>query len=138
MKKTIFSINAFALMAVLAFAAVAQTPTEKTKQDTKPAKTKTKPAPAPKSDDEIQKCISDKLAASPKLKADNFNVTVAGGVATFAGSTKVAGHKGNASSFAKGCGAKSVQNNISVEKVVKEKAAKTKTMDEKPATTKKP
>lgn|SRR5262249_46177265 len=135
MKKAMVLINAFALMAVLVFSAVAQTPAP-AKQESKQASktTKTKAAATPKSDDDIQKCITDKLAASTKLKADGFNVTVANGVATLTGSTKIAGHKGGAGSIAKSCGAKSIQNNISVEKSGKMKM----TGDQKTGAAKKP
>lgn len=131
MKKTLILINTCALMAALAVNAMSQTPAP-AKPATKPAKTKA--AATPKSDADIQKCISDKLDASPTLKNDGFTATVTDGVATLTGSTKVAGHKGGAGSIAKSCGAKSTQNNITVEKVSKTKAP----ASEKHETTKKP
>ncbi|HKX27617.1 MAG TPA: BON domain-containing protein [Blastocatellia bacterium] len=125
MKKTLILINAFALTAALAIMAAAQTPAPAPAKAAKPAKMKA--AAAPKSDEEIQKCISDKLEASAALKGDGFSASVAGGVATLTGTTKVAGHKGGAGSIAKGCGAKSTQNNITVEKAAKmEKTTKMK------------
>lgn len=65
-------------------------------------------------DGEIQKCISDKFAASPSLKTQNFSVTVSQGVATLTGTAKDPGSKGAATNIAKSCGAKSVTNNITV------------------------
>lgn len=118
--------NAAALL-VLAIAGSAQTPAP-AKATAAPAMTKTATksnakASAPKTDADIQKCIQDKLATS-KLKDDGFSVTVTGGDATLAGATKVAGHKGNASQFAKRCGATKVTNNIGVQSVPKVKPAK--------------
>jgi len=109
-----------AALLVLSMAAFAQTPP--------PAMTKTAPksnakAPAQKSDADIQKCIQDKLSSS-KLKDDGITVTVSGGDATLTGATKIAGHKGNATQFAKRCGATKVTNNITVETVHKVKTAK--------------
>jgi len=68
----------------------------------------------PKDDSAIQTCISNKLAASTSLKDQNFSVSVASGVATLSGTAKNAGSKGAATNVAKGCGAKSVVNNITV------------------------
>jgi osmotically-inducible protein OsmY len=111
--------NVAALLA-LSLAASAQTPP--------PAMTKTAPktgqkASAPKSDADIQKCIQDKLA-STKLKDDGITVAVSGGDATLTGATKIAGHKGNATQFAKRCGATKVTNNITVQTTPKVKTAK--------------
>lgn len=108
----IFSLLALsAALAVGAFAhgAVTKTPAPKGAAMTGKAK------PAAKSDAEIQTCIEQKLGAAPKLKDQHLTVSVAGGVATFAGSAKNAGSKGGVSSIAKACGAKSVVNNITVE-----------------------
>ncbi len=66
---------------------------------------------------EVQTDIQKRLAAAPKLKSENINVSVSGGVATFTGTVKNAGSKGGLSSLAKAAGAKSVVNNISIEKV---------------------
>jgi osmotically-inducible protein OsmY len=69
----------------------------------------------------IQKCITDKFAASPSLKDQGFSAAVSGGVATLSGSAKDAGSKGAATNIAKKCGAKSVTNNISSPAVGKPK-----------------
>lgn len=68
----------------------------------------------PKGDAEIQKCISDKLAASPSLKTQGISVAVSNGVATLTGKVKNAGSKGAATNLAKGCGATSVTNNLTI------------------------
>jgi osmotically-inducible protein OsmY len=117
--------NAAALLA-LSVAASAQTPAP-AKSASDPAMTKTaKSSPkaaAPKADADVQKCTQDKLVGS-KLKDDNITVAVSGGEATLTGATKIAGHKGNATQFAKRCGATKVTNNITVESTPKTKAAK--------------
>jgi osmotically-inducible protein OsmY len=69
---------------------------------------------APGTDSEIQKCISEKLANSEKLKSQGFNVTVSDGSATLTGNAANPGSKGGATGIAKSCGAKSVSNNITV------------------------
>ncbi len=115
-----------ALTAALALGVFAQTPAPQTtaKPQAKPAKA-AKAAPAPKSDSDIQSCIQTKLAAAPKLKTQGFSVAVSGGVATFTGKATNGGSKGGVTGIAKSCGAKSVVNNITVEKAAKaEKAAK--------------
>ncbi len=60
---------------------------------------------------EVQKCIEDKLAGSA-LKDDGITVKVSNGEAVLEGKSKTPGHKGNATQFAKGCGAQKVTNNI--------------------------
>ena len=115
MKKTLSTIGALALFASVALAQATMT---KTAPTPKPVKTAAAKTMTPKADPEIQKCTEDKLAGS-KLKADGLTVAVSGGVATLTGATKVAGHKGNATQFAKRCGATSVTNNITVEKAMK-------------------
>ncbi len=72
-----------------------------------------KPAAEPKSDAEIQKCISDKLAASTSIK--DGSATVSNGEATLTGAAKNSGAKGAATRMAKRCGANKVTNNITVE-----------------------
>ena len=67
-----------------------------------------------KSDADIQKCITDKLAASASLKDQGITVAVSNGVATLTGKVKNAGSKGAATNLAKGCGAKSVTNELTV------------------------
>jgi osmotically-inducible protein OsmY len=78
------------------------------------AKTATADAGTPPDDASIEKCITDKLAASTALKNDGIKVTVKNGEATLTGTTKVAGHKGGATKLARGCGASKVANNITV------------------------
>ena len=109
-------IGSMALVGLLAFGAVAQTPTAaKTMHATKPAKV----VPAAKSDAEIQTDIQKRLAAAPKLKSENISVAVSGGVATFSGTVANSGSKGGVSSLAKAAGAKKVVNNITIQKVAK-------------------
>lgn len=74
---------------------------------------------APVDDSAIQKCITDKLAASGSLNPQGFSATVSGGVATLTGTAKDAGSKGAATNIAKKCGAKKVTNNISAPAVSK-------------------
>ena len=74
-------------------------------------------ATAPKDDAGIQKCISDKLAASASLKTQGISATVSNGTATLTGKAKNAGSKGAATNVAKSCGAKSVTNNITIAEV---------------------
>ena len=109
-KKLITLLSGLALTAMFAFTAVAQpTPPAKTAA-AKPAKTK----PAPKTDAEIQQCITEKLAASAKLKDQGLSATVVGGVATFVGEAKDGSSKGGVANIAKACGAKKTVNNITV------------------------
>ena len=96
-KKLIMLLSSLALAAMFAFTAVAQ---------------KTKPAP--KTDAEIQQCITEKLAASVKLKDQGLSATVVGGVATFVGEAKDGSSKGGVANIAKACGAKKTVNNITV------------------------
>ncbi len=125
--KKLFS-NVFcsaAALIVLSMAASAQTPMA-AKPTPVPAKTKPTTmakTTAPKADADIQKCTQDKLA-STKLKDDGITVAVSSGEATLAGTTKVGGHKGNATLFAKRCGATKVINNITVQSTPKTKTAK--------------
>jgi len=65
---------------------------------------------APKSDADIQKCITDKLAANKNVTGGA--ATVASGDATLTGEAKSAGAKGGATKTAKSCGAKNVTNNM--------------------------
>ena len=100
MKRTIAALSALVLMAALAPSAIAK-------------RTSTTAVTSP-DDASIQKCITDKLAASAALKGDGIAASVNGGVATLTGMTKVSGHKGGATKLAKGCGATKVTNNITV------------------------
>ena len=68
----------------------------------------------PADDAAVQKCISDKFAASESLKDQGLSVTVSGGVATLTGKVKTMGSKGAATNIAKSCGAKSVSNQITI------------------------
>jgi osmotically-inducible protein OsmY len=77
------------------------------KKSDKPAKAA---AAAPKTDEEIQKCISDKFAKSKTIT--NGAAAVANGEATLTGDAKSAGAKGGATRSAKACGAKKVVNNM--------------------------
>jgi osmotically-inducible protein OsmY len=76
------------------------------KKADKPAKAAT----APKTDSEIQKCISDKFAASKTISSGAAAVT--NGEATLTGEAKSGGAKGGATRTAKACGAKTVTNNM--------------------------
>jgi len=127
--KRLFSIACcnVAALVVLSLAAMAQTPTT-AKTTPTPAKNKASAktamkTAAPKADADIQKCTQDKFS-SGKFKDDGITVAVSGGEATLAGTTKISGHKGNATQFAKRCGATKVTNNITVESTPKHKTAK--------------
>jgi hypothetical protein len=69
---------------------------------------------AVKGDAEIQQCISERLAASPSLKAQGFTASVSNGAATLTGTAKNPGSKGAATNVAKRCGATRVVNNITI------------------------
>ena len=104
MRKLIALIFTLLLTTVFALAQTAQPE----KKVSKP----TKAAAAPKADADVQKCISDKFAASKTLTGTA--ATVAGGEATLTGEAKNAGAKTSAGKTAQGCGAKKVNNNITV------------------------
>jgi osmotically-inducible protein OsmY len=110
MKKTIGLT--FTLLLTVAFAltqtSLASQEEMKKKAD-KPAKAAAAPK-APKTDADIQKCISDKFAASKTITGGA--AAVANGEATLTGEAKNAGAKGGATRTAKGCGAKTVANNL--------------------------
>ncbi|MGE0129100.1 MAG: BON domain-containing protein [Blastocatellales bacterium] len=82
------------------------------KKSSKPAK-----AAAPTSDADIQKCISEKFAASKSIK--NGAATVGNAQATLTGEAKSPGAKGGATRSAQACGAKKVTNNMTVAEVPK-------------------
>src|SRR5262245_38588918 len=65
---------------------------QKSEDSAKKAEKKKEAAPA--SDADIQKCITDKLAATKKLKSQGFSAAVSGGVATLTGNAANAGSKG--------------------------------------------
>jgi osmotically-inducible protein OsmY len=89
----------------------------------------TKTAAAPKTDADIQKCVSDKLAASKTIT--NGAGTVANGEATLTGEAKSAAAKGGATRSAKACGAKKVTNNISTPAPAAAKTGEKKAAPEK-------
>jgi osmotically-inducible protein OsmY len=97
----------FMLLLTTVFA-LAQTAQPEKKKVSKP----TKMAAAPKSDTDVQKCISDKFATSKTLTGGA--ATVAGGEATLTGEAKNAGAKTSAGKTAQACGAKKVTNSITV------------------------
>lgn len=116
--KRIFAVFCFVFMlSAFAFAQTAQ-PAQggemMKKTEKKPAKTT-----APKSDADIQKCITDKFANSEKLKSQGFGATVSNGEATLTGTAKNAGSKGAATGIAKSCGASKVTNNITAPAIPK-------------------
>lgn len=123
--KRILTILSFVLaVSVFAFAQTG----EMTKKPADKSAAK-KPAAAPKSDADIQKCITDKLAAAAKLKSQGFTASVSKGEATLTGTANNAGSKGAATKIAKSCGATKVTNNISSPPVSKP----AKPADKKPA-----
>jgi osmotically-inducible protein OsmY len=67
---------------------------------------------ASRTDAEIQSCIQGKLAASEKLRVQEFIVTVSNSEATFTGSARNAGSKGAATRIGQSCGAVKILNNI--------------------------
>ena len=111
LKKPFTLLSGLALAAMFAFTAVAQPPPPPKKAAVAPA---AKAKPAPKTDAEIQQCITDKLGASAKLKDQGLSATVVGGVATFVGTARDGASKGGVASIAKACGAKKTVNNITV------------------------
>ncbi len=126
--KRIFTVLSFVLaISVFAFAQGGDTMKSTSKTTAK------KPAAAaPKSDADIQKCITDKFAAAEKLKSQGFSATVSNGEATLTGTANNAGSKGAATKIAKSCGATKVTNNISSPPVSKPaKPAEKKPADKK-------
>jgi len=87
-----------------------------------PRTTVRKAQPA-KSDTQIEAALKAKLAKSPKLSTEHYQVHVQGGVATIEGKTDVIQHKGTATRMAKSAGAVAVNNHIQVSEAAKEKAA---------------
>jgi osmotically-inducible protein OsmY len=108
MRKMIALTFTLVLTTVLASA---QTTQPEKKKEMKATKVAAQPK-APKSDADVQKCISDKLAGSKTITGGS--ATVAGGEATLSGEAKNAGAKNGAAKTATGCGAKKVTNNITV------------------------
>jgi len=128
MKRIIAAICVVLLASVVSFAQAAQPAQggEMMKKSEKKAEKKAekKKDTAPKSDADIQKCITDKFAASEKTKG--FSASVSGAAATLTGDAATAGTKGNATRMAKSCGATSVTNNITAPPVAKPKKAEKK------------
>lgn len=125
MKKVTFLVSALLLAFSLATANGVQNNT-----NASGTKTKTKTSkPKPTTDADIQKCISDSFANGEKMKNYGLSASVSGGVATLTGTVPNGGAKGNATSTAKRCGAKSVTNNITV--TPKEKKTKTANANKK-------
>jgi osmotically-inducible protein OsmY len=112
MKKMFFVMCSLALL--LAFGSAISAQEMQKKPADKPAKTKKEKPPMPTTDADIQKCIQDKLAEAPSLKANPPKVSVSGGVATITGEAKNGGQKGAASRIAKSCGAKEIKNDMTV------------------------
>src|SRR5215510_8083924 len=102
----------FTLLLTVAFAltqtSLASQEEMKKKAD-KPAKAAAAPK-APKTDADVQKCISDKFAASKTVTGGA--AAVANGEATLTGEAKNGGAKSGAARTAKACGAKTVVNNM--------------------------
>jgi osmotically-inducible protein OsmY len=109
-------ISGLTLAGMLAIGVAAQTSTPAPAP--KPA-AMSKAAPTAKSDAEILADIQKRLAAAPKLKLENISASVTNGVATFSGVVKNSGSKGGVVSLAKAAGAKSVVNNLTIEKPAK-------------------
>lgn len=113
MKKTI--ALTFTLLLTIA---VASTQTSLAFQGGEMAKKKSdkpaKPAATPKPDADIQKCITDKFAASKNIT--NGAAAVANAEATLTGEAKNPGTKSGATKTAKNCGAKKVVNNMTTAK----------------------
>lgn len=110
MKKTI--ALTFTLLFTMAFS-LTQTSLASQEGEMMMKKKADKPAKAtmaPKTDAEIQKCISDKFAASKTIK--NGAAAVTNGDATLTGEANSGGAKGGATRTAKACGAKTVANNM--------------------------
>ena len=108
MKKTI-SLT-LTLLLTVAFALTQTSLASQEPEMKKKADKTAKAAAAPKPDADIQKCISDKFAASKVIT--NGSAAVSNGAATLSGEAKNAGAKGGATRSAKACGAKTVVNNM--------------------------
>ncbi len=128
MKKLMTVVSSLALLVVLALSALAQNPAPAKAAEKPKAAKPAKAAAAPKSDADVQKCITDKFAVSKSVR--NGTATVSGGVATLTGEASSGGAKGGATNSAKACGAKSVTNNMTV--AARVKAAKPAPPPKKP------
>lgn len=116
----------FSFVLALSVLALAQGGDTMMKSSGKSAAKKT--VATPKTDTDIQKCITDKFAGGEKLKSQGFSAAVSNGEATLTGTASNAGSKGAASRIAKSCGATKVTNNISSPPVAKP----AKSSDKKP------
>ncbi|NBO64113.1 MAG: BON domain-containing protein [Acidobacteria bacterium] len=67
---------------------------------------------ATRTDAEIQSCIEGRLAASEKLRQQQFSVSVNSSEATFTGTARNAGSKGAVTRIGQSCGAIKIINNI--------------------------
>jgi osmotically-inducible protein OsmY len=113
--KRLFSAACLVMLASVVVFAYAAQPIQDGEMMKKSEKKSTKKKEIPPTGDaDIQKCITDKLASSEKLKPQGFSATVNAGVATLTGNAANPGSKGAATNIAKRCGAKSVTNTITV------------------------
>jgi hypothetical protein len=109
MRRFIAAMGSLVLMTTLSLGVLAQdSAPAKPAATAKPAKAAK--AAAPKTDAEIQQCLTDKFAVSKTIK--NGAAMVSDGVATLTGEATSGATKGGATRSAKACGAKSVVNNI--------------------------
>jgi hypothetical protein len=82
--------------------------------------------PDPSSDTGISQCINDKLGKSSKLKGHAITVSVSNGEASLIGSVTSESRKRSASSIAKQCRAKTINNALTVDLAAKTKGPKAK------------
>lgn len=82
--------------------------------------------PDPKSDTGISECINKKLGTSSKLKGQSVTVSVSNGEASLIGSVSSESRKRSATSIAKACRAKTVNNALTVDLAAKTKGPKAK------------
>ena len=122
MKSSITIFCLFLSLLPLTITGLAQTDTATTTQ--KPHKAKTVKRKAPKSDADIQTCITERIAASPKLQGDSITPVVANRAATFNGTTGSAKNKNTVASLARKCGAARVTSNLEVQAAATKPAPK--------------
>jgi osmotically-inducible protein OsmY len=125
MNKIVLSVFGLLLPAMLVFAQVF-TASGNQSASAQERVTKAKGEVAPKGDDEILKCIVDKLSNSEKLKTQGLSASVSDGEATLTGQAQNAGSKGAATRIAQSCGARSVKNNITAPGIPKPKKSEEK------------
>lgn len=80
----------------------------------------------PKSDAGISECINKKLSTSSKLKGQSISVSVSNGEASLIGSVRSESDKRSATSIAKDCRAKTVNNALTADSAAKTKGPKAK------------